>query len=56
MKKKELVRKLKGERDASQTKVANALRSDDRLMVEYYRGRLDAYRDTIQLIEASNNG
>ena len=59
MKKKqlaELVRKIKEARDASQTKVATALRSDDRLMVEYYRGGLDACRDVLQLIEAITNG
>jgi hypothetical protein len=59
MKKKqlaELVRILKKMRESSQTEVANALRRDDRLMVEYHRGGLDAYRDAIQLIEASNNG
>jgi len=59
MKKKqlaELVRKIKEARDASQTKVATALRSDDRLMGEYYRGGLDACRDVLQLIEAITNG
>jgi len=59
MKKKqlaELVRILKKMRESSQTEVANALRHDDRLRAEYYRGSLDAYRDSIRLIEASNNG
>jgi hypothetical protein len=59
MKKKqlaELVRKLEGARDASQTEVANALRRDDRLMVEYYRGRLDSCMDALRLIEVSNKG
>lgn len=59
MKKKqlaELVRKIKEARDASLTEVANALRHDDGVAVEYCRGRLDACRDVLQLIEAITNG
>ena len=51
----ELVHRLKKARDASQAEVARAIHRDDRLMVEYHRGRLDACRDAIRIIEESIN-
>jgi hypothetical protein len=47
----ELVRVLKEMQDSSQNEVAAFLRKDDRETCEYYRGRLDACREAIKLIE-----
>lgn len=47
----ELVRKLDSMRNVSQISVATALHRGDREAAEYHRGRLDACRDALQLIE-----